>query len=142
MNNIFKITTIVCFLCFGLFSYSNIKETELTENISPETKAKYYLKHEHKKLSLECIFCHENQGNDPEKYEAPEEEVCLSCHKSKDYLAERLSFMDVLKTNPHNSNHYGKRQTCDECHLEHEESYNMCVKCHESVLPFWMGKVQ
>jgi hypothetical protein len=122
---------------------SALKKQSETLHVSSELKAKYPLKSHHADLSLECVYCHEGQGKDPSKFEDPDETACLSCHKSKDYLAQRLAFMDTIKANPHNSVHDGKNLYCDECHHEHEPSENMCAQCHEKEIKtnIWMRKV-
>lgn len=118
------------------------EDKSIAIKVTPEQKDKYHLKKTHAGLSLECIFCHAEQGNNPEKFEAPEETVCLECHKSKQYLADRLAFMDTLKANPHNSVHDGPNLYCDECHREHEPSVNMCSECHLKEIKnnVWMRK--
>lgn len=105
-----------------------------------EFKEKYPLKRIHAKLSLECIFCHEGQGNNPEAFKAVREKTCLECHSSKEKIAQRLDF--IGKPNPHNSIHDGTRLSCDECHNEHKESTNMCAECHEKEIAtnMWMRK--
>ena len=116
-----------------------VKQDEI--KITQEQKEKFTIKMSHAKNSFDCVFCHEGQGTNPEEFEAPDEEVCLSCHKSKEYLAERLAFMDTLKANPHNSIHDGPNLYCDECHNEHKPSINMCAECHEKEVPSWMKDV-
>ncbi len=110
--------------------------------ISPKIKKEYPIKSFHSSLSLDCIFCHEGQGSNPKKFSAPDEKVCLACHKSKEYLAKRLEFMDTLKANPHNSIHDGPTLYCDECHRSHKKSENMCAECHEKEIKqdLWMRK--
>lgn len=106
--------------------------------ITPELKKEFPIKSHHENLSFECIHCHAGQGDDPKKYETPGDEGCLSCHKDKQYLANRLKFMDVLHVNPHNSIHDGPNLFCDECHNEHKPSENMCAECHEHDIKIWM----
>lgn len=134
-----KATFLFCFFLLLSCLYANSQEEESTKlssnsdveiKVTPEQKEKYHLKPVHGQLYFDCIFCHEGQGNNPENFEAPDEEVCLACHKSKLYLAKRLEFMDTLKANPHNSVHDGPNLYCDECHREHEPSVNMCSECH------------
>ncbi len=114
------------------------KEIIITEQI----RKKYPLKSHHAELSLKCVFCHEGQGDNPEEFGLVEEEACISCHKSKKYLAKRLAFMDKLHVNPHNSIHDGPTLYCDECHNEHKPSVNMCAECHEKEIKtdLWMRK--
>lgn len=107
-------------------------------NITDELRAKHKLKPHHAKLHFGCIHCHENQGTDPTKFKNPGDEGCLSCHKSKKYIAKRTEFMDSLKANPHNSVHDGPNLYCDECHNEHKESINMCEECHKNEVKEWM----
>ena len=58
--------------------------------ISPELKEKFPIKSHHAKLSLRCTDCHEGQGENPENYKMIGDEGCLSCHKTKQHLADRL----------------------------------------------------
>lgn len=149
MKTIIKVIGGTSILLLSLFLLAQANEgerlpfpqgEESTITVTPEQKEKYPLKSTHAGLSLECVFCHVDQGKDPEHFEAAEEEACLSCHKSKVYLAERLSFMDTHKANPHNSVHDGPNLYCDECHKEHEPSINMCAECHEKEIQnnVWM----
>lgn len=110
--------------------------------ITPEMEKQFPSKDHHAKLSLACIACHDGQGADPQEFTTPGDEGCLSCHKSKEYLAERLKFMDRLHVNPHNSIHDGPTLYCDECHYEHQPSVNMCSDCHEKEIEtnIWMRK--
>jgi predicted CXXCH cytochrome family protein len=119
---------------------STTKVEEVKIDITKEMEEKYPLKPIHNSLAFECIFCHEGQGTRAEEFKAPQEKVCLSCHKSKEYLATRLEFMDTLKNNPHNSVHDGPNLYCDECHMEHKPSINMCTECHEREIKtnMWM----
>ena len=107
-------------------------------NITPELKEKFPIKSHHAKLSLRCTDCHEGQGDNPENFKLIGDEGCLSCHKTKQYLADRLKFMDVLHVNPHNSIHDGPKLYCDECHFEHKKSENMCLSCHSNEVKLWM----
>lgn len=108
--------------------------------ITPELKEKFPIKPHHEKLSFKCIDCHEGQGDNPENFKAIEDKGCLSCHKTKQYLADRLKFMDALHVNPHNSIHDGPKLYCDECHNEHKPSENMCLSCHSNDVKLWMRK--
>lgn len=130
MKNRLKTIGMIGFLLFiyigSLSAYEDTQSVKMTK----EQKKKPSLKKAHANLSFDCKFCHESQGSDPKKFEAPDEAVCLSCHKTKEYLAQRLEFMDTLKANPHNSVHDGPNLYCDECHQEHKPSVNMCSECH------------
>ncbi|PLY09800.1 MAG: cytochrome C [Arcobacter sp.] len=106
--------------------------------VTPELKKEFPIKSHHDSLSLECIHCHDGQGNNPREFETPGDKGCLSCHKNKEYLANRLVFMDDLHANPHNSIHDGPNLFCDECHNEHKPSINMCAECHEHDIKIWM----
>ena len=142
---------IVASLCFSLFAItmnageatkaSPIKQESNEIKVTQEQKDKYPLKAVHAKLSFKCVFCHENQGTEPENFKEVQEKTCLQCHGSKEKLADRLGF--IGKSNPHNSIHDGTRLTCDECHFEHKESRNMCVECHEKEVQtnMWMRKI-
>lgn len=106
--------------------------------VTPELKKEFPMKSHHDSLSLECIHCHTGQGDDPKEFQTPGDEGCLSCHKNKEFLANRLVFMDDLHVNPHNSIHDGPNLFCDECHNEHKPSINMCAECHEHDVEIWM----
>lgn len=112
-----------------------------TETVSDDMEngdGNYKIKSYHQKLQLECKHCH---GDGPkEEYEELEDESCLSCHKTKDLLADRLQFMDEFETNPHNSVHDGKSLSCYECHMSHEPSVNMCADCHN--ITTWMKELE
>ena len=128
------------FLILGVASLvgSEVKASSPQMNITPEMKEKFPIKPHHAKLSFKCTDCHEGQGDDPENFKAIEDKGCLSCHKTKQYLADRLKFMDALHTNPHNSIHDGPKLYCDECHFEHKKSDNMCLSCHSNDVKIWM----
>ncbi len=127
------------FIFSVLFLFGGANETlPLKLKATPELKKKFPIKVHHEKLLLDCTFCHEGQGDNPKKYKTPGDEGCLSCHKTKELLAKRLEFMDVLDVNPHNSIHDGPNLYCDECHNEHKESTNMCAECHEHDIKIWM----
>ncbi|MDO5046399.1 MAG: cytochrome c3 family protein [Campylobacter sp.] len=108
--------------------------------MTKELLEKYPIKDHHSVLMFNCLNCHADQGDDPQKFKDPGERSCLACHKSKKYMAERLAYMDLLKANPHNSVHDGPNLYCDECHREHKESVNMCDECHEREVKQWMRK--
>ncbi|MBS9782202.1 MAG: cytochrome c3 family protein [Arcobacter sp.] len=124
--------------------YLNGEKIDTSSPIKVDAKLKkeFPIQEFHEKLSLDCSFCHEGQGNNPREFSAPDEKVCLACHKSKEYLAKRLEFMDALKVNPHNSIHDGPTLYCDECHRSHTKSVNMCAECHEKEIKedLWMRK--
>ncbi|ATB69349.1 cytochrome c3 family protein [Sulfurospirillum diekertiae] len=107
-------------------------------NMTPELKKEFPIKAHHEKLSLSCTDCHEGQGDDPKDLKLIGDKGCLSCHKTKQFLADRLKFMDALHTNPHNSIHDGPKLYCDECHNEHKPSENMCLSCHSNDVKIWM----
>lgn len=108
--------------------------------VSAELAQKYPLKSHHAKLSFGCLDCHTNQGSNLANLKRLKDDDCLSCHQSRDKMASRLAFMELKKASPHNSIHDGKRLHCDECHMEHHPSVNMCSECHEREVPLWMGE--
>lgn len=130
------------FACISntLFGEENSSKSAIVSilEISDELRAKHKIKPHHAKLHFDCIHCHDNQGSDPVKFKNPGDEGCLSCHKSKKYMAKRTGFMDTLKANPHNSVHDGPNLYCDECHMEHSKPINMCDECHEAEVKQWM----
>ncbi len=105
---------------------------------STANESKYPIKSYHQKILLECWHCHGD--GDKENYEDVEEDICIACHKSKDYLSDRLKFMDKDDTNPHNSIHDGKSLECYECHSSHKKSVNLCAQCHN--IKFWMKEME
>jgi len=108
------------FLIFGVMSLligSEATPPSPVIKITPELKEKFPLKPHHEKLSFKCVDCHAEQGDDPENFKAIDDKGCLSCHKTKQYLADRLKFIDALHVNTHNSIHDGRKLSCDECHF-------------------------
>lgn len=117
-----KILLILCFFSLFLYSYDKNKN--------------YDIKNYHKNLSLTCKHCHGNK--EKKDYKKLDDSHCLSCHKSKDFLADRLGFMG--KANPHNSIHDGTLLYCSDCHNSHKPSYNMCMDCHNTKR--WMKDIK
>lgn len=140
MKNKKTLLTIGFFFIFSVVFLFGDSTTTVSEQIkiTPELRKEFPIKPAHSKLSFDCVYCHEGQGNNPKEFTMPGDKGCLSCHKSKIYLAERLKFMDNLHVNPHNSIHDGPRLYCDECHNEHKPSINMCAECHEHDVKIWM----
>lgn len=105
-----------------------------------ELKVKYPIKSYHAKISLECIHCHEGQGNDPIKFTSVDDEKCQECHGDKRKVANRTAYMNTLFSNPHDSIHSESYQKlpCNDCHHAHEESENTCANCHPSRAFQWM----
>lgn len=144
MKKVSIFATIFLLTLISLWALNNKpapKEVEPQIKITDELRKKYPIKPHHQKISLRCTDCHENQGNDPEKFEFIDDEGCLSCHGSKEKIAKRTGYKDLFHTNPHNSYHDGPTLNCDECHHVHEPSVNMCIECHEKEVPKWMKKV-
>lgn len=56
-----------------------------------------------------------------------EDEMCLQCHISLDYHADRTDF---LNKNPHQS-HWPELR-CTSCHISHDEQVDYCSRCHEN----------
>ncbi len=141
-KTLFLFGVISLFSVVFLYAEANKASAPKEVVITKEMKKKFPIKNHHEKLSLDCMFCHEGQGKNPEKFGYVDEKVCISCHKSKKHLADRLKFMDKLHVNPHNSIHDGPTLYCDECHNEHKPSVNMCSECHEKEIQtnLWMRK--
>lgn len=133
---IFKIFLLCLFFIFPMLAADNNATNIIT--ISQELREKHTIKPHHQKLKFDCTDCHVNQGDDPSKFKSIGDKGCLSCHKSKEYMASRTGYMDMLKANPHNSVHDGPNLYCDECHMEHKKSTNMCSECHENEVKKWM----
>ncbi|CAD7288167.1 hypothetical protein LMG7974_00867 [Campylobacter majalis] len=137
-----KVLLLTLFACITLSFGSDTKTGSLNIQkviITDEMRVKYPIKSHHEHLAFDCVDCHVNQGDDPSKFKNIGDNGCMSCHKSKQFMAKRLKFMDTLKANPHNSVHDGPTLYCDECHFEHQQSTNMCIECHEHEVPQWMG---
>lgn len=96
----------------------------------------YAIKDYHTKIAIGCVNCHE--GTDKTKYKAVPESTCLSCHISKEKVADRLAFLGGK--NPHSSVHDGPNLSCHECHNSHKPSYNMCKDCHNT--KNWMREIK
>lgn len=141
----FNITALIlACISTAIFASTDAKSSDLNVTkivVSDELRSKYQSKPHHEHLSFDCVDCHFGQGDDPSKFKAIGDAGCLSCHKDKKILAQRLQFMDTLKANPHNSVHDGPTLYCDECHFEHKPSVNMCSECHEHEVPQWMNGV-
>lgn len=56
-----------------------------------------------------------------------EDDMCLECHISLDYHADRTDF---LNKNPHKS-HWPELR-CTSCHVSHDEQVDYCSRCHEN----------
>lgn len=56
-----------------------------------------------------------------------DDDMCLKCHISDDYLA---SATDFLHRNPH-KNHNGDLD-CNVCHVSHGDQINFCGTCHDN----------
>jgi cytochrome c nitrite reductase small subunit len=54
-------------------------------------------------------------------------EMCLQCHISYDFVAERTAGLDK---NPHKS-HLGELP-CSTCHISHGEQIDYCSQCHDN----------
>lgn len=103
------------------------------------------LDHVHDLAAVECKECHEYPvaaemssgikfvagnyeiGADGElpkrKYG---DEMCLQCHISYEFVAERTADLDK---NPHKS-HLGELP-CSTCHISHGEQVDYCAQCHD-----------
>ena len=56
-----------------------------------------------------------------------ENDMCLQCHISLDYQADRTDF---LNKNPHLSHWPDLR--CTSCHISHDKQEDYCSRCHEN----------
>ena len=56
-----------------------------------------------------------------------EDEMCLRCHISNEYLADQTDF---LVRNPH-LNHWTSLN-CSDCHISHGEQIDYCGECHDN----------
>lgn len=94
-----KIKFATCILLFfACFSYAedNASKSSYKQHIK-ELVEKYPIKPHHAKLYFDCMHCHTNQGDNPEKFKNSGDKGCLSFHKSKEHIAQRTKFMDTLK---------------------------------------------
>lgn len=126
----------ISFFVFSM-SWAAISETTPEPNWQ-QLAQEYPIKPHHRALKFDCVMCHSEAT--PDDYEPLETEQCLDCHGSSQKVANRLKFMDVNHTNPHNSFHDGLDLDCYECHAEHEPSVNLCTRCHE--VGNWMSTVK
>jgi len=56
-----------------------------------------------------------------------DDDICLQCHISKEYVAQATDF---LTRNPHNS-HNGML-SCKTCHVSHGQQNDYCSQCHDN----------
>ena len=56
-----------------------------------------------------------------------DDDMCLQCHISKEFVAESTDF---LEKNPHNS-HNGM-MSCKTCHVSHGAQIDYCSQCHDN----------
>lgn len=100
----------------------------------------------HAESGVACASCHKTSGDKVAAFAAPDASTCLGCHKQDAIVkaTEKLNFEAVLvdpKTkkekrhtaliNPHDSYHYGRTESCFDCHREHQKSTNACAGCHD-----------
>ncbi|BDY06848.1 cytochrome c3 family protein [Ferrimonas sp. YFM] len=106
----------------------------------PAMAAKMPLKSYHKEIfsddkgNVECSSCH----GDSKPYTIPDEDACLTCHGSKEDLAEeteRPGHGAAYEPNPHDSLHYGQDLSCVYCHAQHKKTEVYCNNCHEFKYP-------
>lgn len=98
----------------------------------------------HAANGVACTACHGSGAGAAVK--APKASACLACHQQDAVVkaTERLNFEAVLvdpKTkkeirhtaliNPHDSYHFGRTESCFDCHREHRPSQNACESCHD-----------
>jgi len=125
--------------CAGCHVMSNYFETWKESN---------YTVNVHAELGLVCLDCHSRTAGDamreivvnfssgaeqPLKDHGMNEQQCLRCHVSHEYLASRTNDLlgpdgFPLGRNPHDS-HWGPL-ACDTCHKMHEPSWDFCADCH------------
>jgi hypothetical protein len=56
-----------------------------------------------------------------------DDDICLQCHISKEFVAQATDF---LAKNPHNS-HNGM-MSCRTCHVSHGDQIDYCSRCHDN----------
>lgn len=56
-----------------------------------------------------------------------DDDICLQCHISKDFVAQSTDF---LAKNPHDS-HNGQL-SCKTCHVSHGQQIDYCSQCHDN----------
>lgn len=56
-----------------------------------------------------------------------EDDICLQCHISKEFVAQATDF---LAKNPHDS-HNGM-MACNTCHVSHGDQIDYCSRCHDN----------
>ncbi len=81
----------------------------------------------HAKASLNCASCHDSSS--PKAGATVSTEKCSSCHGSLTAISEQAKKKGTAqKPDPHVNHSIGLN--CDECHKGHQESVNMCNRCH------------
>jgi cytochrome c nitrite reductase small subunit len=106
------------------------------------------LDHVHEQAGVECKECHDYPlsaeiasgwafitGNyivtgdpaNPLPRRKFDDEMCLQCHISNEYLAQKTALLD---RNPHDS-HWGPLP-CNTCHISHGEQIDYCSTCHDN----------
>ncbi|MBU3914052.1 cytochrome c3 family protein [bacterium] len=108
-----------CCLLVSLFWISNRLEILRADDKYTQESIKKY----HSGNGVTCEFCHKVKN--PSK--PPANENCFWCHGKPESVAK---LTEKLKSNPHNSHHWGTGLECQVCHKTHDSSVNMCSSCH------------
>lgn len=109
------ITTVIVFaLLTAAYAKSKAPSAKALNNMAEDYPNKEW------HVGFECADCH---GKAPlDRYYLVNSDVCLSCHGSREDVAELTSRLDVAAVNPHRSFHSGTATECYECHREHRPS--------------------
>ncbi len=90
------------------------------------TPPQQMLADKHMAGSNNCVMCHETT---PAPGAVVTTEKCNSCHGSLEAVsAINRAKPDAQFPNPHVNHSIGLN--CNECHMAHQASQNMCARCH------------
>ncbi|WP_172623384.1 cytochrome c3 family protein [Arabiibacter massiliensis] len=123
---------------FGLGCAPSQEKAQPSATSQEELAAAYPLSNvQHASSNMKCAACHDEE--DPAQgVDAVSSEKCLSCHGSREKVAERTAGIGE-GVNPHDNFHYDMQLECTTCHKSHGESVNLCSSCHDADL--WMNDI-
>ena len=86
-----------------------------------------HLADRHAARSVDCAACHAVKT--PAEGAEVDTQKCLACHVSLNAVSEKIHARDNAQSpDPHVNHSLGLN--CVECHKGHEQSVNMCSRCH------------
>ena len=102
------------------------QEMELLKQTMASWSDSPYLDSLHARQNVTCAGCHAKRL--PTGEDTVENDRCLSCHDSYEKLAEKTTYAQFPKRNPHQSHLVAL--DCTKCHMAHRESKVYCLQCH------------